>query len=238
MTDAYKAAMANAARAYADAVARAAKLGESSSEKIPSPKPEPSPSEQGRPAFNSAAFYDEIRDSLFGGSLNQEQVDGHNIIGMACSIASLDPVLEQSAYILATVYHETAQTMQPIEEYGGWNTNYAPWYGRGFVQLTWEDNYEKQQNKLDAIPQVHQYNIPYQVHDDYELALDSRTSAIITVGGMRDGDFTGMKLSDYITPESVDYVNARRIVNGTDRAEQIAGYAEKYEEALRAGMAG
>jgi hypothetical protein len=55
---------------------------------------------------------------------------------------------------------------------------------------------------------------------------------------MRDGDFTGMKLSDYITPESVDYVNARRIVNGTDRAEQIAGYAEKYEEALRAGMAG
>jgi hypothetical protein len=76
------------------------------------------------------------------------------------------------------------------------------------------------------------------VHDDYNLALVASTSALITVGGMRDGDFTGMKLSDYIKPGSVDYVNARRIVNGTDRAEQIAGYAEKYEEALRAGMAG
>lgn len=106
------------------------------------------------------------------------------------------------------------------------------------MQLTWEENYQNQQNTLDAIPQVHQYNIPYQVHDDYNLALDSRASAIITVGGMRDGDFTGMKLSDYIKPGSVDYVNARRIVNGTDCAEQIAGYAEKYEKALKAGMGG
>lgn len=98
--------------------------------KIASPKSQPSPSEQGRPEFNSAAFYDEIRDSLFGGSLTRKQVYGHSIIGMACSIAGLDPVLEQSAYILATAYHETAQTMQPIEEYGGWNTSYAPWFGR------------------------------------------------------------------------------------------------------------
>ena len=193
---------------------------------------------ESRPAFNSAAFFDEIRASLFGGSLSQGQVDGHNILGMACSVAGLNPVLEQSAYVLATAYHETAQTMQPIEEYGGWNTQYAPWFGRGFVQLTWEENYQKQQDKLNTLPQVHEYNIPYQVHDDYNLALDPRTSAIITVGGMKDGDFTGKKLSDYINPGLVDYVNARRIVNGTDRAEQIADYAEKYEDALRAGMEG
>jgi putative chitinase len=238
MSDAYKQAMAEAARNYADAVAEAAKLEEPSAEKKPPPTPDSTPPEEKQGQFNSAALFDEIRTSLFGGSLNQGQVDGMNVIGMACSIAGLNPVLEQSAYILATAYHETAQTMQPIEEYGGWNTTYAPWFGRGFVQLTWEENYEKQQNKLDAIPQVHTYEIPYQVHDDYNLALDPRTSAIITVGGMRDGDFTGKKLSDYIKPGSVDYVNARRIVNGTDRAEQIAGYAEKYEEALRAGMAG
>ena len=53
---------------------------------------------------------------------------------------------------------------------------------------------------------------------------------------MRDGDFTGKDLADYIDEDNCDYVEARRIVNGTDRAEQIAGYAEKFEAALRAGF--
>ena len=223
---------------YADAVAKAAELDEAPVDTVPVPECKPSRPEQDRPEFNAAAFFDVIRAGLFGGSLNQGQVDGHTIIGNACSVAGLDPVLEQSAYILRTVYHETARTMQPIEEYGGWNTRYAPWFGRGYVQLTWEENYKRQQDKLHAIGQVHIYKIPYQVHDDWNLALVPRTSAIITVGGMRDGDFTGKKLSDYIKAGSVDYVNARRIVNGTDRAEQIAGYAREYERALRAGTDG
>jgi putative chitinase len=238
MADAYKAAMAKAAQDYADAVAKAAELDEASVDAGPLPEAKPSGPEQDRPEFNAAAFFDVIRAGLFGGSLSQGQVDGHNIIGNVCSVAGLDPVLEQSAYILATVYHETARTMQPIEEYGGWNTRYAPWFGRGYVQLTWEENYQRQQNKLHAIEQVHIYKIPYQVHDDWNLALVPSTSALITVGGMRDGDFTGKRLSDYIKPGSVDYVNARRIVNGTDRAEQIAGYAREYERALIAGMDG
>jgi putative chitinase len=224
--------MTEAANAYAQAVARA-ESEVAAEETIEDPSPPDSIS-----TFNATAFFNSIRYSLFGGSLSQEQVDGHNIIGNVCSIAGLDPLVEQSAYILATVYHETAQTMQPIEEYGGWNADYAPWFGRGYVQLTWEDNYQEQQDKLEGIEQVQMYQIPYQVHDDYNLALDPRTSALITVGGMRDGDFTGKGLSDYIKPGSVDYVNARRIVNGTDRAQQIAGYAEQYEAALRAGFSG
>jgi hypothetical protein len=143
--------------------------------------------------------------------------------------------IEQSAYVLATVYHETAATMQPIEEYGGKSARYAPWYGRGYVQLTWEENYEKQQDKLGAMPEVVDAGIPYQVHDDWDLALVPETSALITVLGMRDGDFTGRGLDDYIKPGSIDYVNARRIVNGTDKAKLIAGYATKFEVAIRAG---
>ena len=238
MADTYKTAMAKAAQDYADAVAKAAELDEAPVDTVPEPEAKLPRPEQGQPEFNTATFFDVIRAGLFGGSLSQGQVDGHNIIGNVCSVAGLDPVLEQSAYILATVYHETAQTMQPIEEYGGWNTRYAPWFGRGYVQLTWEENYKRQQDKLHAIEQVHIYKIPYQVHDDWNLALVPSTSAIITVGGMRDGDFTGKKLNDYIKPGSVDYVDARRIVNGTDRAEQIAVYAREYELALRAGMDG
>jgi hypothetical protein len=189
------------------------------------------------PAFNATAFYGSVRDSLFGGSLSQAQVDGHGILGRACGLMKLDPMIEHSAYVLATAYHETAQTMQPIEEWGGPSTSYAPWYGRGFVQLTWEDNYKHQQDKLGAQADLlTQYGVKWQVHDDWNLALEPATSALITVGGMRDGDFTGKGLPDYITSSSVDYVNARRIVNGTDKAETIAGYAEKYETALRAGL--
>lgn len=187
-------------------------------------------------SFNEGAFFDYIRSALFGGSMSQSQVNGCVLLGSACMAYQLNPMVQQTAYVLATAYHETAQTMQPIEEYGGWSTRYAPWYGRGFVQLTWEENYEKQQNKLADMDFVIKNDIPYQVHDDYNLALVTSTSAIITVGGMLDGDFTGVGLPDYITESSVDYVNARRIVNGTDKADMIAGYAQEFETAIWIGM--
>ncbi|MGI9481365.1 MAG: hypothetical protein ACR2OR_03300 [Hyphomicrobiales bacterium] len=225
-----------AAAEYAKAVATARQNYQERSRTPSSEKTDKEKQSADNP-FNAGAFYDSVRHSLFGGTLDQGQVDGMGIIGQACSIAELDPALEQSAYVLATVFHETARTMQPIEEYGGWNTRYAPWFGRGYVQLTWEENYKKQQDKLHAIPQVHEYSVPYQVHDDWNNALHPTTSAIITVGGMRDGDFTGKALNDYIQPGSIDYINARRIVNGTDRAEQIAGYAALFEQAFRTGLA-
>lgn len=228
----YPLEVAKAAQAFADALRAAAEGSvQPIGPEVPVPPGKPEP-----PDFNAAAFFDEIRESLFGGSLNQGQVDGHNILGKACTMAELDPLVQQSAYILATVYHETARTMQPIEEYGGWNTRYAPWFGRGYIQLTWEENYKKQQEKLKGMPLVHLHDIPYQVHDNKDLALNPHTSAIITVWGMKDGDFTGKKLDDYINNQSVDYVNARRIVNGTDRAEKIAEYAELYESAILVGM--
>lgn len=183
------------------------------------------------PAFDPSKFFDSVRDSLFGGSLNQGQVDGLETLGRSCREWGLDPLIEQSAYVFATAYHETAQTIQPIEEYGGPSTRYAPWYGRGYVQLTWEENYEKQQTKLG-----HKGG-DYKVHDDWNRALLPHVSADVTVGGMMDGDFTGKALDDYITLGTVDYVNARRIVNGTDKANTIAGYAQKFEEAIRAGFA-
>jgi hypothetical protein len=190
------------------------------------------------PRFNAGAFYDSIRQSLFGGVLTQSQVDGHNLLGRACGIFKLDPFIQQSAYVLATAYHETSRTMQPIEEYGGPSTSYAPWFGRGYVQLTWEENYQTQQSKMMAQAEtLDMYGIPWKVHEDWNLALNPATSAIITVGGMLDGDFTGVGLPNYINTTSIDYVNARRIVNGTDKADTIAGYASKYETALRAGLA-
>lgn len=196
------------------------------------------------PTFNAGSFFDVVRAELYNGRLVQSEVDGHNQIGFALALFYKDAPrdklwpLRQQAYILATSYHETGHTMQPIEEWGkGAGKPYAPnWYGRGYVQLTWEENYYFQEAKMHAHHDLlGQYEIPYQVHNRPEYALDPRTSAIITIGGMKDGDFTGKSLADYITEGSCDYVEARRIVNGTDRQHDIAGYAESYERAIKAG---
>ena len=99
------------------------------------------------------------------------------------------------------------------------------YYGRGYVQLTWDWNYkamgEKLGNRLLYEPQ---------------LALDPVVAYNIMSLGMRNGSFTGKGLSKYINDEQCDYVNARRIINGTDRAQTIAGYAIKLEAILRASV--
>ncbi|MFM8292975.1 MAG: glycoside hydrolase family 19 protein [Microcystaceae cyanobacterium] len=125
----------------------------------------------------------------------------------------------QLCYIMATIQHETAATYKPIAEYGGARQRYAPYYGRGYVQLTWKYNYEKYGTML---------------HQDFvnhpDLVMQPDVSLFIIVNGMRDGIFTGKKLSDYIFGSRVDFVNARRIINGLDRADLIAGYAQQWQQ--------
>lgn len=127
--------------------------------------------------------------------------------------------LRQLAYILATAFHETAGTMQPITEYGSdaylKAKSYWPFVGRGYVQLTWEGNYKK-----------------YGIDKTPEKALDPVFAAFIIVDGMYNGVFTGVGLPKYFNWTVDDPVNARRIVNGTDQATLIAGYHRQILTAL------
>lgn len=131
------------------------------------------------------------------------------------------------AYILATAWHETGATMKPVREYGGEaylrSKKYYPYVGMGYVQLTWKYNYELATKKLD---------IDF-VADPKKL-LNPVYAAVILVRGMLEGWFTGRALSRYITDEATDYVGARRIINGTDKANMIADYARVYERLLKA----
>lgn len=150
--------------------------------------------------------------------------------------------LKQRAYLLATTYHETAATMQPVTEFGGrkyfdkydtgrlaaalGNTPQADgdgyfFRGRGYVQITGRVNYEKAGKKL----KIDLVNKP-------DLALEPRIAADILVKGSVEGWFTGKKLDDYITNTKADYINARRIINGVDQAKKIASYATTFELAL------
>ena len=207
----------------------------------------------------NTAFFSHIREKLFSGGLEQTQVDGINALVLAGVQNSL--TVQQHAYVLATAYHETARTMQPVREYGrGAGRKYGTWrtnshgvkyclkngsgnavytqeecphlfYGRGHVQLTWYDNYQRASRELNQ-------NLPENEHIDLvaqpDLALNNDISAKIIVLGMKQGWFTGKKLSDYINDHRTDFVSARRIVNGTDKADQIARYARIFETALNA----
>jgi hypothetical protein len=131
----------------------------------------------------------------------------------------------QCAYVLATAYHESAHTMKPITEMGGLNylksKPYYPFIGRGYVQLTWEANYKKAGTRLG----VDFVKNPW-------LLLQAKYAAPILVIGMAEGWFTGKSLSSYITLSKSDFIGARRIINGTDRASLIAGYAQQYNDLL------
>lgn len=181
------------------------------------------------------AFFDAIRPMF--GRLSTSQVSGIETILAASDHLPITHV----AYLLGTTFHETARTMQPITEYGGkqyfnkydtgklakalGNTPEADgdgykYRGRGFVQITGRANYAKAGKALGV-----------DLVGNPDMALQPTVAALILVRGCTNGWFTGKKLSDYLPG---DYVNARRIVNGTDKAEAIANYARRFEAALNA----
>lgn len=201
-------------------------------------------------------FFDGIRDPLFGGSFTGEQVKGLDAI--LNKMEKLDA--RWLAYALATAHHETGRKMTPVLE----NLNYSadglrktfPKYfsaadaakyarkpeaianraygsrmgngpeasgdgwkyrGRGLVQITGRTNYAT-----------------YGIANDPDKALDQDVAVAIMFDGMTSGKFTGKKLSDYFDSDTTDWVNARKIINGLDRADDIAKLAKQFYAAIQA----
>lgn len=183
--------------------------------------------------INREIFYKGYRERF--GKLNQSQVDGLNYLIECFEKSRLINRLSEFAYILATIKHETAETYQPICERGAWNyfkyligklgiKNLAEanmYKGRGYVQLTGKINYMLFTELLG----IDFISSP-------ELAQNKLYAWIILETGMSRGLFTGKKLGDYIKENSRDFFNARRIINGLDKAGTIAGYANDFYEIL------
>ena len=203
-----------------------------------------------RPSINKVTFFNNVRRLPFGGKLSTEQVQGMEaILNIFLMLALVD--LRWLAYILATAFHETGGTMQPIREaygkstadtiarldrewakpgHGGLKNVSRPywregWFGRGFVQLTHEDNYRK----MGALLGV-------DLVSDPDKAMDLELAARILIVGMYKGVFRpGHKLEDYFGPLPGDAVGARNIVNGKgDKAKLIATYYKAFKDALDA----
>jgi putative chitinase len=193
-------------------------------------------------------FFASCRMGIMGPTLDNKEVSGANAI----LDAMLGLPIAWCAYALATAWHETAHTMQPIKEYGGdkyftrmyditgnrptlakrmGNTDAGdgPKYcGRGYVQLTWKANYIKASEKLGI-----------DLVGNPDFAMDLNVAADILRHGMRNGWFTGKSFQSYLPASgpatAAQFQAARRIINGVDKSALIAGYAVEFQKALQAG---
>jgi putative chitinase len=192
-----------------------------------------------------AKFFSAYRDAF--GKLSQATVNGLELLGRNMQE---DPALTDvrwAAYMLATVKHECANKWTPITEFGArdYFNKYEPttkigkalgntqpgdgfrYRGRGYVQITGRANYAKLTKALGLGPEE-------DLIADPDQALRPIIAYRIMSHGMRNGSFTGKKLSTYINAAGCNYTEARRIINGVDRAALIAGYATTLEGILRA----
>ncbi|MDM9627074.1 hypothetical protein QTL95_14295 [Rhizobium sp. S152] len=200
--------------------------------------------------IDRAFFFDTVREALFKGTLSTQQVEGMTAILDFWEARMPDADPRWLAYILATAFHETAYTMQPVREtlattdaraveilenafasgklswvktpYWRPDEDGKSWLGRGLVQLTHKRNYEAM-SSLTGIDLV----------ADPDRAMEMGPAVSILVEGMVMGSFSNHKLADHLNETSDDWVNARRIVNGTDRAEKLAGYGKSFLAAIR-----
>ena len=173
---------------------------------------------------------------LFGGHRDTTQQAGLTAILDDWQTRTPDGDLRWLAYMLATAFHETARTMQPVreafwlsEQWRKTHLRYYPYYGRGYVQLTWSENYAKAGRSigvnLEASP---------------DLALQPANAASVMFFGMTEGWFRrdrqnrSYMLSRFFDHATDDPVGAREIVNGSewvkvnDRTELLAEVIAKY----------
>jgi putative chitinase len=205
--------------------------------------------------FDRKVFFERVRGKPFGGTLTQAQVDGLNALLDADEKYGAETSIPQFSYMLATAHLETGATMQPIKEYGG--TAYftrmydikgerpakakelgnlqsgdgAKYCGRGYVQLTGRTNYARATKELRAMG----FDVDLVAKPDDAMRPD--VAAAILFAGMEQGWFTGKTLDQTIDDlvdgdERADFIQARRIINGTDRAAAIADTAEQFLSAL------
>lgn len=200
--------------------------------------------------FNSA------RKTIFGGRMSKTQVEGVEVIVAAWEKygTGLDTGL---SYCLATATWETGKRMQPVRETYATSTKQAiarldaafkagkmkwvkrnywkdGWFGRGYVQITHEDNYNGPLR--DAV--LAEFNVD--IHADPDTALRPDVAAFILIEGITRGkttkaDFTKHSLEDFVNEVHTDYRNARKTVNPgeADSYGPIADFAAKWEEAIR-----
>lgn len=176
--------------------------------------------------YSRESFYNKYR--IVFGKLHLRQVDGLDFLLLKLENSKRINLLTMHAYVLATIYWETAVTFQPVTEYGSIeylrSKPYFPYIGRGFVQLTWKSNYRKFGDHLG----IDLVSLPH-LANDREWAWEILETGMTDNYGVQDPDLTSHTLEDFFTTKLKDYLHARKIINPKD----YDSYAPICELALR-----
>jgi putative chitinase len=185
--------------------------------------------------FDRKTFFTYARRAPFSGRLTQQQVDG-----MSDMLDYIEKhgygTIEGIAYFFASVHHETGGRMVPVRETYATSAKQAiarldaafkagrlksvrtpywrdGWFGRGRIQVTHKENYEYAEKETGIA-----------LTKNPDLLLQSDLDCRVSIPGTFDGWWTRgkHKISDYFNLVTNDAVGARRIVNGTDKAQHIA----------------
>lgn len=196
-------------------------------------------------SINRSFFVQAAKISLFDGSVTASQVLGLKLFLDYWEKWHKNKDDRWLAYILGTVHHETGRTFRPVREtfassdseaikrlnkaFGSGKLSWVKnpywiidsdgksWLGRGYCQLTHKSNY-KRASEL----------VGHDLVANPSLAMDPDIAARIIFEGMIAGLFTGKNLSHYFAASKEDWRNARRIINGIERADLVGSYAKKY----------
>lgn len=193
-------------------------------------------------AIDRKIFYQKIKDLKLFTTLSNSQV-----LGMETILNYWDKMqftdLRWLAYMFGTVMRECGIGMMPIEEFGkgkghsyggfrkrsglAYTTPNKIYFGRGYVQVTWFENYELMGRllKRDLLNKPELAMVP-------DVAVEIMFEGM-TKGASSFGDFTGKCLEQYFNATTEDWYNARRIINGTDHALEIEDHAKLFYQALQ-----
>lgn len=191
----------------------------------------------------------------FGKKLTEARKNNIFIITDAFAADENMKSLRWLAYILATAMHESNDTFAPVAE-GYWikpeskritalynfyrknnpaalktifpnGRSGTAYYGRGrVVQLTHDFNYRLASLKI--------YKDERLFRDPDMIIRDAACDLAVTFRGMLEGWFTGFRLEQFfpLGSNKANWRSARKMINGLDKANLIAGYAMKFYDLL------
>jgi putative chitinase len=206
---------------------------------------------------NPPAFFDFLRKGkLLGPDLSASEVAGVSAILAACGAAGWG--IAYTSYALGTAYLETGATMQPVME-ANWlseesrNRYFFRMYdingarpkkarelgnihpgdgakfpGMGYPQMTGRTNYTNASKDLG-----------FDLVNNPKLAMRPDIAAAVMIWGIGKGKFTTKKAADYLPASGpatpAQFKDARPIINGHDRDDDVAAYCIEFQKGLIVG---